>query len=46
MRAELGSKKDCAKEYTSYNKMDGDRFKHIRMKNGVEEKFKVPLTFN
>ena len=31
MRAQLDTKKDAGKEYTSFNKMHSDRFKHIRM---------------
>ena len=46
MRSELGLKDGAAKEYTSFNKMAGDRFKHIRMGKPLEDKYKVPLTFN
>ena len=46
MRAQLDTKKDVGKEYTSYNKMTADRFKHSRMGNELEHKYKVPLTFN
>ena len=46
MRAGLEGKGECAKEYTSLNKLNGDRFKHTRMGTGLEEKYKVPLTFS
>ena len=46
MREQLRDKNGVAKEYTSYNKLVGDRFKHVRMQKGLEEKYKVPLTFN
>ena len=46
MREQLKQKKDAAKEYTSFNKMNGDRFKHVRMGKGLEDKYKVPITFN
>ena len=41
------SKKDgSAKEYTSYNAMAGDRYKHVRMGKNLDDKYKVPMTFN
>ena len=46
MRDNLKNQDGAAKEYTSYNKMAGDRFKHIRMGQNLEDKYKVPLTFN
>lgn len=46
MREGLAGKDDAAKEYKSFNKMDHDRYKHIRMGKGLEDKYKVPLTFN
>ena len=46
MREKLAEKDGAAKEYKSFNKMAHDRFKHIRMDKGLEEKYKVPLTFN
>ena len=46
MREQLDTKKDAGKEYTSYNKMHADRYKHVRMGNEFETKYKVPLTFN
>ena len=36
MRMELDTKKDVGKEYTSFSKMHGDRFKHIRMATDIE----------
>ena len=35
-----------AREYTSFNKMKDDRFKHKRMDFNLQEKYKLPLTFN
>ena len=46
MRAALDNKKDAGKEYTSYEKMKANRYKHVRMENNLEDKYKVPLTFN
>ena len=46
MREGLRGKDEAAKEYTSFNKMAGDRYKHVRMGNNLEEKYKVPMTFN
>ena len=46
MRKQLEGKNDVAKEYTSWTKMSGDRYKHIRMNDNVESKYKVPLTFS
>ena len=46
MREKLAEKDGAAKEYKSFNKMAHDRFKHIRMDKGLEDKYKVPLTFN
>ena len=46
MREHLATKDENAKEYKSFNKMNHDRYKHIRMGQGLEEKYKVPLTFN
>ena len=46
MRENLDKKKDVAKEYTSFTKMNADRYKHIRMGDEIEHKYKVPLTFN
>ena len=34
------------KEYSSHQKMMADRFKHVRMNKELEDKYKVPLTFN
>ena len=46
MRVALDTKKDVGKEYTSYEKMKNDRFKNVRMGNNIEDKYKVPMTFN
>ncbi len=42
----MNSKSGNAKEYTSFTKMKEDRFKHKRMQNEVQDKYKVPITFN
>ena len=46
MRASLKNKDSAACEYQSYNKMCADRFKNKRVERGLEEKYKVPMTFN
>ena len=46
MRKDLGKKDDAGVEYKSYTKMMDDRYKNRRMGNELEEKYKVPLTFN
>ena len=46
MRSTLDDKKDIGKEYTSYEQMRANRYKHVRMDNNLEDKYKVPLTFN
>ena len=46
MRKDLGKKDDAGCEYKSYTKMMDDRYKNRRMGNELEEKYKVPLTFN
>ena len=46
MRKDLGKKDDAGVEYKSYTKMMDDRYKNRRMVNELEEKYKVPLTFN
>ena len=46
MRESLSGKDEAAKEYTSFNKLNGDRYKHIRMGKELEDKYKVPMTFN
>lgn len=44
LKASTTSKGACAKEYTSYEKMRQDRYKNIRMKTEVQNKYKVPMT--
>jgi|LauGreDrversion4_2_1035121.scaffolds.fasta_scaffold1014313_1 hypothetical protein len=44
IRAETNKKSANAKEYTSYEKMRADRFKHIRMGKDIQDKYKVPMT--
>ena len=46
MRAKMADKAKTAKEYTSFNQLKADRFKHRRVNNEVQDKFKVPMTFN
>ena len=46
MRASLKNKDSAAMEYKSYNQLTSDRYKHVRMKDGTDQKYKVPLTFN
>ena len=46
MRKDLDAKSGAAKEYTSFNKMASDRYKHTRMNCNLEDKYKVPVTFN
>ena len=46
MRDSLKSKDGAAKEYTSYNAMASDRYKHVRMAQNLDDKYKVPMTFN
>ena len=42
----MNEKSKQAKEYTSFNQLKADRFKHRRVNNEVQDKFKVPVTFN
>ena len=46
MRDSLSSKDKAGCEYTSHAKMNADRYKHQRMGKNLDEKYKVPLTFN
>jgi hypothetical protein len=46
LKEKLNDKSKNAKEYTSFNKMKGDRIKHRRMENELTDKYKLPLTFN
>ena len=46
MRESLSNKNNAGCEYTSHLKYSEDRFKHSRMQNELDEKYKVPLTFN
>ena len=46
LKEEFNKKAGGAREYTSYKKMKEDRFKHKRMGNEVQDKYKLPLTFN
>jgi len=44
IQLEINSKAGNAREYKSYEKMRGDRFKHIRVKQELQDKYKVPMT--
>ena len=44
LREKLNKKAEGAREYTSYNKMKDDRFKHSRMQGEVTDKYKLPMT--
>ena len=46
MRECLTKKNNVGCEYTSHVKYEEDRFKHTRMRKELEDKYKVPLTFN
>ena len=46
MREQLTKKNNVGCEYTSHVKYSEDRFKHTRMRNELEDKYKVPMTFN
>ena len=44
IREEMKTKSGSAVEYTSHNKMKEERFKHKRMNNEVQDKYKLPMT--
>ena len=46
LRETVNKKAGTAKEYTSFNKMRDDRYKHKRMDFEIQEKYKQPVTFN
>ena len=46
LKEEVAQKAHGAKEYKSWNKMRDDRYKHRRMGGELQDKYKVPLTFN
>ena len=46
LRDKVNNKAAGAKEYKSFTQMKDDRFKHKRMNNELQDKYKVPLTFN
>ena len=46
MRDDLKGKDKVGCEYTSYGKMCDDNYRHRRLAKNLEEKYKVPLTFN
>ena len=44
IREEMKKKSSGAVEYKSHNKMKEERFKHKRMNNEVQDKYKLPMT--
>jgi hypothetical protein len=46
LKEKVNSKAEGAKEYQSYTKMKEDRFKHKRMNGDLQDKYKIPMTFN
>ena len=40
----VGKNANTAKEYTSWEKMRADRYKHVRMGEELQGKYKVPMT--
>ena len=46
LKQKVDSKAKGAKEYTSWNKLHDDRYKHRRMQGEVQDKYKQPITFN
>ncbi len=46
LKDKVNSKAAGAKEYQSFTKMKEDKFKHKRMNNELQDKYKVPLTYN
>lgn len=46
LKGKVNNKAAGAREYTSFTKMKEDRFKHKRMGVELQDKYKVPMTFN
>ena len=46
IKENVTNKAKNAKEYASFNKMKDDRFKHRRMDKELNDKYKLPMTFN
>jgi hypothetical protein len=46
LKTKVNGKQGNASEYSSFTKMKEDRFKHKRMAVEVQDKYKVPITFN
>ena len=44
LKEEFSQVSGNAKEYTSWEKMRSDRYKHIRMKKDLQDKYKMPMT--
>lgn len=46
MKEKVNEKAARAKEYSSFTRMKEDRYKHKRMGVELQDKYKVPITFN
>ena len=46
MREKMNAKAEKGREYTSAQQMRDDRFKHRRLNNEVQDKYKLPMTSN
>ena len=46
LKEKVNNKAAGAKEYQSFTKMKEDRFKHKRMGNELQDKYKIPMTYN
>lgn len=46
LKEKVNNKASGAREYQSFTKMKEDRFKHKRMGNELQDKYKVPMTYN
>ena len=46
LKAKVNDKAQNAKEYSSFNRMKDDRYKHRRMDKELNDKYKLPMTFN
>ena len=46
LKERVAAKAQNAKEYKSFNKMRDDRVKHKRMDKELNDKYKLPMTFN
>ena len=46
LKEKVNNKSKQAKEYQSFNQRKDDRFKHKRMNHELNDKYKIPMTFN